>query len=77
MIIVRYAAISSSGSSTDAMRKRLEVFSLSLHPDKTRPIEFGRHAAADERSAGSENRNVHVPGLHLHLRAVVQGQVPA
>ena len=29
----------------DAMRKRLEEFSLSLHPDKTRLIEFGRHAA--------------------------------
>ena len=27
------------------MRKRLEEFSLSLHPDKTRLIEFGRHAA--------------------------------
>ena len=29
-----------------AMRKRLEEFSLSLHPDKTRLIEFGRLAAA-------------------------------
>ena len=29
----------------DAMRKRLEEFSLSLHPDKTRLIEFGRYAA--------------------------------
>jgi RNA-directed DNA polymerase len=29
----------------DAMRKRLEEFTLSLHPDKTRLIEFGRHAA--------------------------------
>jgi RNA-directed DNA polymerase len=29
----------------DAMRKRLEEFSLSLHSDKTRLIEFGRHAA--------------------------------
>jgi len=28
----------------DAMRKRLEEFSLSLHPDKTRLIEFGRYA---------------------------------
>jgi RNA-directed DNA polymerase len=27
------------------MRKRLEEFSLSLHPDKTRLIEFGRYAA--------------------------------
>jgi group II intron reverse transcriptase/maturase len=29
----------------DAMRQRLEEFSLSLHPDKTRLIEFGRFAA--------------------------------
>jgi RNA-directed DNA polymerase len=28
----------------DAMRERLQEFSLSLHPDKTRLIEFGRHA---------------------------------
>src|SRR6266851_1641382 len=29
----------------DAMRQRLQEFSLSLHPDKTRLIEFGRFAA--------------------------------
>jgi len=29
----------------DAMRERLREFSLSLHPDKTRLIEFGRFAA--------------------------------
>ncbi len=29
----------------DAMRERLEKFALSLHPDKTRLIEFGRYAA--------------------------------
>jgi RNA-directed DNA polymerase len=29
----------------DAMRDRLEKFALSLHPDKTRLIEFGRYAA--------------------------------
>jgi RNA-directed DNA polymerase len=29
----------------DALRARLEEFALSLHPDKTRLIEFGRHAA--------------------------------
>jgi RNA-directed DNA polymerase len=36
----------------DAMRKRLEEFSLSLHPDKTRLIEFGRHAAARRAQRG-------------------------
>src|SRR5437773_8224319 len=29
----------------DAMQKRFEEFALSLNPDKTRLIEFGRHAA--------------------------------
>jgi RNA-directed DNA polymerase len=29
----------------DAMRERLQEFSLSLNPEKTRLIEFGRHAA--------------------------------
>ena len=53
MIIVRYADDLVVGFEHetdarrfwDAMRKRLEEFSLSLHPDKTRLIEFGRHAA--------------------------------
>src|SRR5262247_435102 len=36
----------------EAMRKRLEEFSLSLHPDKTRLIEFGRHAAAKRAQRG-------------------------
>src|SRR5256712_5965855 len=36
----------------DAMRERLREFSLSLHPDKTRLIEFGRCAAADRERRG-------------------------
>src|SRR5207302_1660723 len=36
----------------DAMRERFEAFSLSLHPDKTRTIEFGRHAATDRKKRG-------------------------
>src|SRR5207237_3494263 len=53
MVIVRYADDIVVGFEHeadarrfwDAMRERLEEFSLSLHPDKTRLIEFGRHAA--------------------------------
>ena len=53
MIIVRYADDivvgfeheSDARRFWDAMRRRLEEFSLSLHPDKTRLIEFGRYAA--------------------------------
>ncbi|MGZ3353038.1 MAG: group II intron reverse transcriptase/maturase [Xanthobacteraceae bacterium] len=38
----------------DAMRKRFEEFALSLHPEKTRLIEFGRQAAdrRDRRGLG-------------------------
>ena len=53
MIIVRYADDIVVGFEHeadarrfwDAMRERLQEFSLSLNPDKTRLIEFGRHAA--------------------------------
>jgi len=53
MIIVRFADDTVAGFQYEAdaqrflaaMRKRSEVFSLSLHPDKTRIIEFGRFAA--------------------------------
>ena len=36
----------------DAMRQRLEEFSLALHPDKTRLLEFGRYAAVNRQSRG-------------------------
>ena len=36
----------------DAMRERLQEFSLSLHPDKTRLIEFGRRAATKRKQRG-------------------------
>ena len=59
MIIVRYAddlvvGFEHEGDARrflDAMRTRLEEFALSLHPDKTRLIEFGRHAAARPQAA--------------------------
>jgi len=36
----------------EAMRERFEAFDLSLHPDKTRLIEFGRHAAERRAARG-------------------------
>jgi len=36
----------------DAMRDRLQEFALSLHPDKTRLIEFGRFAAQNRERRG-------------------------
>jgi RNA-directed DNA polymerase len=60
MIIVRYAddvvvgfeRASDASRFLDAMRARLEEFSLSLHPDKTRLIEFGRYAAERRKKKG-------------------------
>ncbi len=36
----------------DAMQERLQKFALSLHPDKTRLIEFGRHAVTRRKRKG-------------------------
>jgi RNA-directed DNA polymerase len=36
----------------DAMRQRFEQFTLELHGEKTRLLEFGRHAAARRRQRG-------------------------
>src|SRR3954452_16479449 len=60
MIIVRYAddlvvGFQHEGDARrllDALRARFEAFALSLHPDKTRLIEFGRLAAAGRARRG-------------------------
>src|SRR5207342_1481454 len=60
MIIVRYADDYIVGFQhevdarrfLDEMRARMQEFALTLHPDKTRLIEFGRHAAANREQRG-------------------------
>ena len=60
MIVVRYADDLAIGFEhkedaqrfLDAMRDRLGEFALSLHPAKTRQIEFGRFAAIDRKRRG-------------------------
>jgi RNA-directed DNA polymerase len=60
MIIVRYADDVVAGFEheddarrfLDAMRERFKEFALSLHPEKTRLIEFGRHAATNREMRG-------------------------
>jgi RNA-directed DNA polymerase len=55
MIVVRYAddlvvGVEKEGDALrflDAMRTRFETFALTLHPEKTRLVEFGRFAAAN------------------------------
>jgi group II intron reverse transcriptase/maturase len=60
MVITRYAddlvlGLQHEGDARrflEAMRLRFEEFALSLHPDKTRLIEFGRHAAVRRAQRG-------------------------
>jgi len=60
MVIVRYADDAVFGFEyesdarrfLEAMRERLAAFAMSLHPEKTRLIEFGRHAAANRERRG-------------------------
>src|SRR5450756_117322 len=60
MIIVRYADDfivgfqheSDARRFLDTMRERLQEFALSLHPEKTRLIEFGRFAAQNRKRRG-------------------------
>jgi len=60
MIVVRFADDSVLGFEYEAdakrfladMRARSEVFSLTLHPEKTRIIRFGRYAALNRRNVG-------------------------
>lgn len=60
MVIVRYADDVIAGFEHEAearrfwadLQKRMEKFSLSLHPKKTRLIEFGRHAAERRAERG-------------------------
>jgi RNA-directed DNA polymerase len=51
-IIVGFQHESDARRFGDAMRERLGKFALSLHPDKTRLIEFGRYAAANRERRG-------------------------
>jgi RNA-directed DNA polymerase len=60
VILVRYADDIVAGFEHQAeaerfladLRDRMAAFGLTLHPEKTRLIEFGRHAAANRRSRG-------------------------
>jgi RNA-directed DNA polymerase len=60
----------------EAMRARLAAFALSLNPDKTRIIAFGRHAAANRAARGlgkastGSAGNLQLPRLPLHLRPI-------
>jgi RNA-directed DNA polymerase len=85
MIIVRYAddvvvgfeRASDASRFLDAMRARLEAFSLSLHPDKTRLIEFGLCGRTTQEERSWQTGNLQLPWLHPHLRENTQRLLPA
>src|SRR3954454_6355019 len=63
MIVVRYADDTVVGFEhradaerfLEAVRTRMAEFALELHPDKTRLIEFGAHAASSRATGGEAN----------------------
>ena len=86
MIIVRYADDIVVGFEHeadarrfwDAMRGRLEEFALSLHPEKTRLIEFGRHAAVNRKRRGlGKPETFDFLGFTFICGRSRRGQVPA
>ncbi len=60
MLIIRYADDDVLGFEHEGearaflqdMQQRLKTFGLNLHPDKTRLIQFGRHAISDRKQSG-------------------------
>ena len=85
MIMVRYAddIVVGFQHETDArrfwddMRERLRAFSLTLHPEKTRLIEFGRFAAQNrERRGLGKPETFKFLGLCLHQRQIPTGRLP-
>ena len=55
--------------------KRFEKYGLTLHPEKTRLIEFGRHAARNAKKQGKTTRELRFPGLQAPLRPQPEGKV--
>ena len=85
MVIVRYADDIVVGFEHEAdgrrfldmMRERLAEFALTLHPEKTRLIAFGRFGCGSTCQARArQTGNVRLPWLYTHLRTDPAGPVP-
>src|SRR4029077_6686963 len=60
------------------LRDRLAQFALTLHPDKTRLIQFGRRVVEGRgRGRAWQAGDVRLLGLHPYLRSVTARQVSA
>ena len=84
MVIVRYADDIVVGFEHEAdgrrfldmMRERLAEFALTLHPEKTRLIAFGRCCGATCQARARQTGNVRLPWLYPHLRTDPARPVP-
>jgi hypothetical protein len=59
----------------EELHGRFAKFGLELHPDKTRLIEFGRHAAATGRRVATGDRRRLISRLHAPVREVEERAV--
>ncbi len=59
----------------NVLPKRFERYGLTLHPEKTRLIEFGRYRSQERREAGQETCNLQLLGLRAHMRPQPTGEV--
>ena len=59
------------------MRQRMEKFALSLHPDKTRLIEFGRYAAQHRARRGLGKPETFLPWVYSYLWAIQSRRLSA
>ena len=57
-----------------ALGERLGQFDLALHPDKTRLIEFGRHAEANLRARGGRPETFDFLGFTHYCRKTRRGR---
>ena len=48
--------------------KQFEKYGLTLHPEKTRLIEFGRHVSEECEEAGKTTRELRFPWIQAPLR---------
>jgi hypothetical protein len=52
--------------------KRFEKYGLTLHPEKTRLIEFGRYAAGKAKKQGGKPKPSHSSASRIFARAAVR-----
>ena len=59
----------------EVLPKRFAKYGLTLHPEKTRLVEFGRYAEANAKRQGEETLHSGHPRLHARMRTQPKGKV--